>query len=93
MVVIQDTNMFKNYKCFEEAVNYSYDESTFRLCQKNEHLVYFKLIETDGEQSLDVSRVVSLSRYQEIGRLGLFDQVKMDYETLWSVSFALENTV
>lgn len=49
MVVLQDTKMSTNFECFQEAVSYSYDESTYRLCQKSENLVYFKLIETDGK--------------------------------------------
>jgi len=33
---------------------------------------------------------LKLDRTVEIGRSDFLDDVKMDYETLWSVSFALE---
>jgi hypothetical protein len=82
--------MFKNFDCFYNAVHHDYDEKTYRLCSKSHNLVYFKLSEEGEKQSLSVSRVVGLSRYQEIGRLAILDQTKMDYETVWSVSFALE---
>jgi hypothetical protein len=89
-VLIQDLSMRSNYDCFSWiAIN----GFTKGRCERSHNLVYFKLTEDGDNQSLDVSRVLNLERVQEIGRSDYLEDVKMDYETLWSVSFALEASV
>jgi len=82
--------MRSNYECFNWIAN---NEEEIGTCDRTHNLVYFKLSEDGDQQSLDVSRVLKLDRTVEIGRSDFLDDVKMDYETLWSVSFALEASV
>lgn len=77
-----------NWDCLKSAINYDYSEKSYRICKKQTNLVYFKQSEDD---SLDVSRVLTLNQNQEIGREPIAYESKMDYESLWKVSFAMEN--
>jgi len=77
-----------NWDCLKSAINYDYSEKSYRICKKQTNLVYFKQSEDD---SLDVSRVMTLNQNQEIGREPIDFEAKMDYESLWKVSFAMEN--
>lgn len=42
---------------------------------------------------MKVNRKITTSRYQRLGREKFENYKVVDYETLWSVSFALENKV
>lgn len=47
----------------------------------------------NANSSMKVSRKISAVRHQRVGRELVRDYPMVDYETLWQVSFALENKV